>query len=151
MFRGINAVNIDAKGRLAIPSRYRQSINERYASKLVATIDTDSDCLLLYPLREWEHIEQKIQALPSFNPQARRIQRLLIGHACDLEMDKNGRVLLPGLLREYATLTKEIMLIGQGKKFELWDKAIWNEQRENWLSLDVDIEKLPEEMRSLSL
>jgi MraZ protein len=151
VFRGINAVNIDAKGRLAIPSRYRQSINERYASKLVATIDTDSDCLLLYPLREWEHIEQKIQALPSFNPQARRIQRLLIGHACDLEMDKNGRVLLPGLLREYATLTKEIMLIGQGKKFELWDKAIWNEQRENWLSLDVDIEKLPEEMRSLSL
>lgn len=151
MFRGINAVNIDIKGRLAIPSRYRQSISERYASKLIATIDTDSQCLLMYPLREWERIEQKIQALPSFNPQARRIQRLLIGHACDLELDKNGRVLVPSLLREYAKIDKKVMLIGQGKKFELWDETNWLEQRELWLNLEATSEELPDEMRSLSL
>lgn len=152
MFRGINAINIDAKSRLAIPSRYRDVLGERYASKMVLTIDTDSRCLLLYPLREWEIIEQKIQALPSFNREARRIQRLLIGHACDLDLDKNGRILIPGILKEYANLNKKVILLGQGKKFELWDEATWNHARDIWLdSENQEADALPEEMRNISL
>ena len=152
MFRGINAVNIDAKGRMAIPSRYREPLSERYDAKLVVTIDTDDSCLLLYPLKEWELIEQKIQALPSFNKAARRIQRLLIGHASDVELDKNGRILIPQLLRQYASLDKKMIFLGQGKKFELWDETTWNKSRDEWLSMDNDNgDALPEEMRTLSI
>lgn len=152
MFRGINAVNIDSKGRLAIPSRYRDCLAHDYEAKLVVTIDTDARCLLLYPLAEWEVIEQKIQALPSFNPHARRIQRLLIGHASEMEIDSNGRILLPGLLREYASLEKRVMLVGQGKKFELWSEQTWMSQRENWLEQEASVgDALPPEMQGLSL
>ncbi len=87
---------------------------------LVATIDTDEPCLLIYPLDEWTIIQQKIEALPSFHPMTRRIQRLLIGHATDLELDANGRIVVPPLLRDYAGLQKQSILLGQGKKFELW-------------------------------
>ena len=77
MFRGINAINLDSKGRFAIPSRYREGLGEQ----IVATIDTEEPCLLLYPVLQWQTIEDGLQKLPSFNAAARRIQRLLIGHA----------------------------------------------------------------------
>lgn len=152
MFRGINTVNLDSKGRLAIPTKYRDSLSRDFESKLIATIDTEARCLLIYPLREWELIEEKLQALPSFNPQARRIQRLLIGHASELELDSHGRILVPALLREYASINKKMMLVGQGKKFELWDEATWLSERERWLEIESDPnQELPEQMRSLSL
>lgn len=154
MFRGIHAINLDPKGRLAIPTRYRDRLQLDASGQLIVTIDTESACLLLYPLPEWEIIEAKIQQLPSFNPQARRIQRLLIGHATDIEMDNSGRILLPTLLREYAHIDKKVMLVGQGKKFELWHEATWCEQRTQWLteSATVDAQAdMPEDMRSLSL
>lgn len=152
MFRGINAVNLDAKGRMAVPTKYRDRLVQDCAGKLVLTIDTESSCLLLYPLPEWEVIETKLQALPSFNHSARRIQRLLIGHATDIEMDGNGRLLLPPLLRDYAELGKKIVLIGQGKKFEIWDEQQWNEGRDRWLADEASkVDELPEEMKSLSL
>lgn len=132
MFRGINAVHIDAKGRVAIPMRYRQRLEEA-KNQLVVTIDTEDPCLLLYPLPDWELLEYKIENLPSFNRIARRIQRLLIGHATEVEMDGNGRILLPSLLREYARLDKQIILVGQGKKFEIWSDKLWDEGRENWI------------------
>ncbi len=152
MFRGIHSINLDPKGRLAVPTRYRDKLQLEAASQLIITIDTESACLLLYPLPEWEIIEAKLQNLPSFNEQARRIQRLLIGHATELEMDNSGRILLPGLLREHAKIDKKVVLIGQGKKFELWDEGMWNEQRQHWLE-DVakSEDEIPEEMRSLSL
>lgn len=152
MFRGINAVNLDAKGRMAIPTKFRDALQSSEQSDVVVTIDTDSLCLLLYPLKQWELIEEKLQALPSFNPEARRIQRLLIGHASDLELDSNGRILIPSLLREYARLEKKVMLIGQGKKFEIWDEAHWVHERERWLAEEAAQEgALPDEVRSLSL
>jgi len=120
--------------------------------QLVVTIDTESSCLMLYPLIEWEGIEQKLQILPSFNRAARRIQRLLIGHATELEMDSNGRVLLPPLLREYADLDKHVIMVGQGKKLELWNESQWNEERERWLAEEGEGEGgFPDEMKSLSL
>lgn len=152
MFRGINAINLDTKGRLAVPTKYRERLRVDDCAPLVVTIDTEAACLLLYPLNEWEKIEAKLQALPSFNPHARRIQRLLIGHATDVDMDANGRVLLPPVLRDYAGLDKKVMLIGQGKKFEIWDEASWQQSREHWLTEEqLEAGNLPDEMKNLSL
>lgn len=152
MFRGVNAINLDTKGRMAMPTRYRDSLQERSEGQLVATIDTEEKCLLLYPLDDWLEIERKIEALPSFNKAARRVQRLLIGHATDVEMDANGRIVVPPVLRTYAQLDKKIMLVGQGKKFEIWSEELWNSKRDAWLEEDnLGDEALPDEMMTLSL
>lgn len=150
-FRGINSVNLDTKGRFAMPTRYRDDLQEHAAGKLVVTIDTDEHCLLLYPLPEWEVIERKIEALPSFNKAARRIQRLLIGHATELELDAQGRLLIPPLLREYAAIEKRIMLVGQGKKFEGWNETHWTDNREAWLDEKACDDDMPDELRMISL
>jgi len=150
MFRGVNAINLDAKGRMAMPTRYRERLMEHCAGQLVVTIDTEERCLLIYPLPEWDDIQRKIEALPSFNPAARRIQRLLIGHATDIEMDASGRLLLTGPLREYANLDKKSVLLGQGNKFELWSEESWLARREAYLSDNSD-GSLPEELMQLSL
>lgn len=148
MFRGINAINIDGKGRLAVPTRYREALSE----SLVLTIDPEERCLLLYPASEWQVIEANLQRLPSFNAAARRIQRLLIGHATDVALDGNGRVLLPPLLREYAELDKRVVMIGQSNKFEVWDEAFWQTRREQWLAAEVSKEDgLPDDMKTFSL
>ncbi len=148
MFRGINAINIDGKGRLAVPTRYREALSE----SLVLTIDPEERCLLLYPASEWQVIEDNLQRLPSFNAAARRIQRLLIGHATDVALDGNGRVLLPPLLREYAELDKRVVMIGQSNKFEVWDEAFWQTRREQWLAAEVSKEDgLPDDMKTFSL
>ncbi len=152
MFRGINALNMDTKGRVAMPARYRDALVDSALGNLVVTIDTDAPCLLLYPLPEWEIIEKKITALPSFNTAARRIQRLLIGHATDVEIDANGRILVPPVLRDYAGLEKKVMLVGQGKKFEIWSELGWLDQRESWFSnTEKDVEEIPVELQQLSL
>ncbi|MEO8400478.1 MAG: division/cell wall cluster transcriptional repressor MraZ [Gammaproteobacteria bacterium] len=151
MFRGVNGINIDVKGRIVVPTRYRERLQES-RSCIVLTIDTEEKCLLLYPLTAWEEIESKLAALPSFNPAARRIQRLLIGHATEVELDSHGRILLPPLLREYAGLSKRAMLVGQGKKFELWDDAHWQARRSEWLAEESDLDStLPDEVKKLSL
>lgn len=151
MFRGLSAVNLDAKGRLAIPMKYRQMLVDLCAGRLVATIDTEERCLLIYPEHEWEIIQAKIEALPSYNPSARRIQRLLIGHATDIELDANGRILLSQPLREYAQLGKETILLGQGKKLELWSKDLWNSRRDDYIAEVNAPEVLPDEILNLSL
>ncbi len=151
MFRGVNTVTLDAKGRLAIPTRYRERLLERCSGQLVVTVDRDG-CLLLYPLPDWEDIERKLNRLPSFNKQTRRLQRLLVGHATEIEMDSHGRVLLPAPLREFAHLDKRSVMIGQGNKFELWDEDSWNSKRDEWLAEEDEAGlELPAELGSLSL
>ena len=151
MFRGVNVIQLDEKGRLAIPTRYRDLLQDADGT-LVATIETESRCLLLYPLPDWEKIETKLEALPSFNRAARRIQRLLIGHATELELDNSGRVLLPQTLRDYANLKKSVVLLGQGKKFELWDENTWQQEREVWLQDGLDSGgNVPSELENLSI
>jgi MraZ protein len=140
---------LDAKGRLAIPTRYRERIAARCDGQLVATVDKDY-CLLLYPFPDWEVIEQKLVALPSLNKQARRLQRLMVGYATEIDIDGHGRILLPRELREFAGLGRQAILLGQGNKFELWDEESWNEKRDAWLS-DDDETDLPSELESLSL
>lgn len=150
MLRGVTNINLDAKGRLAIPTRYRQQLAESCDGQLVVTVDRDH-CLLIYPLHEWEEIERKLVKLPSLNVEARKLQRLLIGHATETELDSSGRVLLPAPLRTFAHMDKKVVLIGQGNKFELWDEERWNTRCEDWLG-DAEAQvSLPAELESLSL
>lgn len=150
-FRGINNLTVDAKGRMAMPSRYRERLLESCGGRLVVTVDRDY-CLLVYPLPEWEIIEAKLVELPSLNREARLLQRLLIGHATECEMDGQGRILLPAMLREFAHLNKKIVIIGQGKKFEIWDEQTWNESQERWIErVNADTGELPASLEDLSL
>jgi MraZ protein len=153
MFRGINTVSLDDKGRLAIPARCREVLDiSNSHGQLIVTIDTEERCLLMYPLIFWEDIEKKIESLPSFNYAARRIQRLLIGHATEIALDNQGRILLPQELREYASLKKRAVLVGQGKKIEIWDVKNWSEKRDDWLEISsLKEHDLPEELQTLSL
>lgn len=151
MFRGNNPINLDVKGRLAIPARYRDGLMVQCNGCLVATIDIQDKCLFVYPLPEWEKIEAQISELPTFNPSTRRLQRLLIGHARELELDGSGRVLIPPELRAYADIDKKTMLVGQGRRFELWDLDNWNSQRDSWLEEAANELSIPDEMQSLSL
>jgi MraZ protein len=150
MFRGATKVTLDTKGRMVMPTRYREQLAERAQGRLVVTVDRDQ-CLLLYPLPDWEQIERKLMSLPSLHAQARRLQRLMVGHATDLELDGHGRVLLPPELREFAALERYAMLIGQGNRFELWDERRWSERRDVWLKSEEAASDLPSELDSLSL
>ena len=118
---------------------------------MVATIDLEQSCLLLYPLPDWEAIEEQIEALPSLHPQARRMQRLLIVRATDLELDSAGRLLLPATLREHAGLNEKIVLLGQGRKFEIWSEEQWQQTRDQYLDEASSSENLPAEMLTISL
>lgn len=150
LFRGVNSLNLDAKGRMAMPSRYRDALLSQCEGQLVVTVDRDR-CLLVYPQPEWELIERKLVSLPNLDIQARRLQRLLIGYAAECTMDGNGRILLPSSLREFAALEKRVVLIGQGNKFELWNEQTWNELCIEWLKVGEEEGPLSAELESLSL
>lgn len=131
---------------MAIPARIRDALVESCGGRLVVTAHTEDRCLLVYPEPEWLMLLPQIEALPSFNKVSQRVKRILIGYATLLEIDTNGRVLVPPTLREYANLDKKMMLVGQGKKLELWSE-------ESWLALlDAPADdEMPSEMLSLSL
>jgi MraZ protein len=128
VFRGATKVTLDDKGRMVMPTRHRESVTEQAQGKLVITVHPHQ-CLLIYPLPDWEQTERKLMALPSLHPQAIRLQRLMVGHASDAELDGHGRFLIPPELREFAKLERLVMLIGMGNRFELWDETRWGEQR----------------------
>ena len=132
MFKGISNLSIDNKGRASMPQRYRADFTTNNKSKLVITADKDK-CLLIYTQSNWSAIEKKLSNLPSYNKEARFIQRLLIGYATESEIDSQGRFLIPSPLREYAGIQKKIVLLGQGNKFELWSEAVWNKNMKSWL------------------
>lgn len=151
MFRGANAISLDTKGRLTVPTRYRATLMGDCEGQLVCTIDTQQPCLLLYPLPEWEEIELKLSRL-SNNPHERRLKRLLLGYATEAEMDKSGRILVAPTLRSHAGLDKSIMLVGQLNKFEIWDAEAWQQQ----IQLDIETEQqadfeLTERLQDFSL
>ena len=136
---------------MVVPTRYRERLLERSAGQLVVTVDRDGECLLIYPLGDWEQVELKLMELPSLKPQSRRLQRLMVGHATDLVLDGHGRMLLPPELREFAALGRHAMLIGQGNRCELWDESRWLERRDFWLKSEASATDLPAELDSLSL
>ena len=151
MFRGVQHINMDAKGRLAMPARQREPLHSVSEGQIVVTIDTQVACLVMYPLPEWERIEKDIQNLPALKPAVKRFQRLMLGYATDLELDGNGRVLLPQPLRDYAQLDKKLVLVGQGNKLELWSEALWLAERDQALLDSGPETELPDELMSLTL
>lgn len=151
MFRGINSVTLDGKGRMALPTRFRESVLLAAEGRIVVTIDMREQCLLLYPLPEWEVVQHKLESLPNIGETARRLQRLLIGHATDIDMDGQGRLLLPGVLRKYADLEKKLVLVGQGNKLEIWSADHWQERMSTWLSEESSLQTDGDEFTGLSV
>ena len=149
LFRGTTSISLDAKGRVAIPTRYRDELQECCERQLVVTVAVNEKCagvpgcLWLYPLPEWEALEQTIIKLPTLNKMAGKLRRFVIGNAGECEMDNQGRLLLPENLREYAALDKQVVLVGQLNKFEIWNESAWQQQMEGLLD-SSDTEGLDE-------
>mgnify|MGYP003573113262 FL=1 len=150
MFRGGNTVNLDAKGRLALPTRYRGPLEDRCQGQVVLTVHDDR-CLLLYPQPDWDEIERKLVRLPNQNKRTRTLQRMLLGHATELEIDKSGRILVPPRLREFANLEKRVVLAGLGNKFEIWNEDAWEQSCGEWVADDSDAGDMPDSLESLTL
>lgn len=148
MFRGVTQLTLDSKGRLAVPSKHRETLLAHCEGRLVVTADP-SRCLLVYPLPAWEPIQQKLMALSSFNEHTRALQRLLVGHADDVELDGAGRILVPPALRGFAGIERQVVLVGQGNRFELWDDERWRAVTEAALAVPGDA--MPAELDGFSL
>lgn len=139
MFRGTTLINLDAKGRLAMPSRYRQELIDRCEGEMVVTIDLVDPCLCIYPLSAWEQLETKLRSLPSLDEENRRLFRLLIGNAEDISLDASSRILVPSRLREARNLGKEVALVGQLQYFQLWNQQDWQARSDE----DLNVVKAP--------
>ncbi len=149
MYFGETAINLDAKGRLAMPMRYRDAIQEQCKGRLVLTYSAfDSGALYLYPEQEWERVRDEVTGLSTFDPGHRSLQRKLVGSASAVEPDGNGRIQLPQTLRQVAGLDKRVVLLGMGNRFEIWDETVLNQKREEERSID---ETASEEMTRLVL
>ncbi len=150
-FKGTSQVTIDTKGRVMMPSKYRDFLYKEFHGKFVVTADRD-ECLLIYPKSFWDmKVEPQLLKLPDLNKQARFIKRLFLGHATECEMNSQGRILLTPPLREFAHLKKNANLIGQGAKFELWDSDHWNKQRNAWLKEESDTKDVHEILEKIDL
>lgn len=147
MFYGSHAINMDAKGRIAIPTRVRDLLQDCCAGRIVLTAHTENRCLHLFPESQWQEILPKVESWPSFNKKSRRAKLLLLGHACSLVLDGNGRVLVPPTLREYGALEKKLILVGQGKGLELWS----DERFTQYIDESTDDDDMPESMQTLAL
>lgn len=152
MFLGVTNLNLDAKGRLQVPAKHRERLRDSSGSRLVVTINPREHCLWLYPENEWREIERKVAKLPTLKGPNLLMQRLLLGHALETDMDSQGRILLSAELREYAGLEKRVSMVGEGHKFELWNEEQWTANREEWLKqAGEDSSELSEELQNLVL
>lgn len=150
MFFGETAINLDSKGRLAIPMRYRAALVEQCENRMVLTYSAfDAGALWLYPEETWEGVRDQVMALPTLNSSHRSLQRRLVGSATAVEPDGNGRILLPLSLRQVTSLEKRVVMLGMGSRFEVWNENTLNQRRmEEERSLD---ERASEEMARLVL
>ena len=144
MFTGASNLSLDAKGRVAIPTRYRESLG----TELVITADP-SGCLLLFPVPAWQPFEARVSALPNLNPRIKAMQRMWLGYKSDCEVDNAGRVVLTPEMREYAKLDRKVQMIGQGDRFELWSERGWQDVIE--LAQRTMREDTPAELAGLSV
>ena len=126
MFRGRSVHTLDAKGRIRIPSRFREILKTRYDDRFVIT-NLDR-CLIAYPLREWQIIEEKLGELSLIRQDVKAFQRFFISGATECNFDKQGRVLIPQTLRQQASLKREVVLAGMLKSFEIWSKPLWDKE-----------------------
>jgi len=148
VFFGETAINLDSKGRLAVPVRYREALEEQCGNRLVLTYSAfDPGSLWLHPEQKWERVRDEVMALPNFNSAHRSLQRRLVGSATAVEPDGSGRILLPQSLRQVTGLEKRIVLMGMGERFEIWNENTLTIKRaEEEASLDdkasSDMERL---------
>jgi len=124
MFRGSFEHTVDSKGRVSVPSKFREIISDRYEGRLVLAMDYDR-CLTVYPLEEWEKLEEKIRNLPTMKKEVRDFMRFLLASATECELDKQGRVLITPAHRQHAGITKNVTLVGIIDKIEIWDSKAW--------------------------
>lgn len=141
MFMGEYSHTIDAKGRIIVPAKFRESIGNNF----VVTKGLDN-CLFVYTSEDWRKFEEKLRTLPLTNKDARKFTRFFLAGAAEMEIDKQGRILIPSVLREFAALEKDVVLVGVGSRIEIWDKASWNESISIY---DDDMEEVAENMESL--
>lgn len=127
MFQGASQIHLDAKGRLAIPTRHRESLSAPGEGVLVLTAHPDG-CLLLYPAQAWQPIRSQIMNFPALNRAASLWKRLLVGFAEDVVLDGSGRILVSPELRGFAGMEKQVMFVGQGSHFEIWNLEAWGRQ-----------------------
>ena len=141
MFVGEYSHSLDSKGRLIIPSRFREALGDTF----MVTKGLDG-CLSIYDMEGWKNLESKLQALPLTNANARKFTRFMLGGAIECEVDKQGRILIPANLREFAHLTKDVALVGVGGRIEIWDKETWIQ-----VSAYDDMEEIAENMEGLGI
>lgn len=141
MFMGEYNHSVDAKGRLIVPAKFREQLGEEF----VVTKGLDG-CLFVYPQEEWKHIEDKFREVPLTTKDARKFSRFFFAGAASCEIDKQGRILIPGVLREYAGLEKDVVLVGVLSRIEIWDKHKWKESN----TYD-DMDEIAEHMADLGL
>jgi len=148
VFRGANSINLDSKGRIAIPAKYRSCITESCESHLIITCDPYDNCLLIFTLEHWATTEADLQSLSNSKPLHRRLKRIMLSHATEVDMDGSGRLLIPSVLRERSNLKKEVMLIGHGNTFQLWNESVWHQLVEQDMQVmssdDLDSNELPD-------
>lgn len=148
MFQGAATLNLDAKGRMAVPARHRDALTAPGAGRLVLTAHPHR-CLLLYPAPAWEPIRAQVLAAPSLQADSALVRRLLVGFAEDVELDSAGRLLVSPALRKFAGLEKEVWMVGQGSHFEIWSDAGWQAQQEAIFSMGDKL--LPPGLENLAL
>lgn len=148
MFRGAVQLSMDAKGRLGVPAKHRDALTAGGAGEVVLTAHPHR-CLILYPKDAWTPIETKLTSLSSFNPQISGIQRMIVGQADVMNLDSAGRLSVNAVLRKFARLEKEVMMVGQGSHFELWDVEAWDKQLESLMSAGQL--EIPQELEGFSL
>ena len=146
MFQGAAALNLDAKGRLAIPARHREALA---ADGTIVLTAHPHRCLLVCPASAWAPIREQLLAAPSLEYQSALVRRMFMGMAREEEMDAAGRVLVAPELREFAQLEKEVRLVGQGNYLELWSDAGWKKQQEAVFALGDRL--LPPSLQNLAL
>lgn len=149
MFLGGSSINLDAKGRLALPTRYRALLIEHCQGRMVLSVHKDGG-LLLYPLPEWQDLERKLVRLPNQSRSVRLLQRMMLGYATEVDMDSQGRILISPRLREFAGLDKRVELFGQGNKFEICNAASWEQNCDDWKNSQQD-DDLPDVLNDLSI
>lgn len=150
LLTGQQATTLDSKGRLAIPARYRSLLEGACEGKLKITVNHDRECLLIYPIHEYDQRAQVINKLSDFDPLERRLKLMFIGHAFDMEMDANARVLVPSALRELVGIDRDVVLVGQHHKLEVWDETSWKRKLDSLFSIGPEV-GVSEKLKSLSL
>ncbi len=151
MFRGYDELTMDAKGRVGLPTRYHDRVQKGCEGRFVVTVDLREACLVIYPLPDWEVIERAFNALPGSDKDLALLKRRILGYATEVQMDSAGRLLISPELRQYAGLDKQVVLTGQGKKCELWDKAAWDAMNAQAMAADFSAAHLAQAIDSLAL